>query len=192
MSNSLRDQLLKKGLVTQDQAKAVDSEVKSKTHQVQKQKRRNQKQGVAEVVDPESAAYLAAKAREEEIAKAKILNQQRELERQQREQLVQIRQLIECYFVNDPEADSGYHFVEHRYIKTVRVTRDQRQQLALGQLAITVLDERYHLVPANIVQKIQDRAPELLVCFHVPVPLTRHLDSGDPELSPPIPDHLIW
>ena len=77
MSHSLQDQLLKSGLVSQDQAKKADKQAKLKTHQQQKQKKRRKKRRTPEPVDTESIAYIAAKAQEDEIERAKELNCQR-------------------------------------------------------------------------------------------------------------------
>ena len=91
MSNSLREQLLKQGLVSKDQAKQAEKQAKLKAHQVQKTQSKKQR---GNVVDKESASYLAAKAREEEIARAKELNRHKEVEREKKALLSQVFDII--------------------------------------------------------------------------------------------------
>lgn len=191
MSHSLRDQLLKQGLVSKQQAKQAEKQIKSKTHQEQKQKRKKQnKPDSKPATDTESVAYLAAKAREAEIARAKELNRQKEMERQQKALLGQIHDLIQCHYVNDQTADSTYYFVDAPFVKKVLVTTKQRQQLAKGQLAISALDEKYYLVPADIAEKILERVPTAIICFHKEQNEVKQKDEL--YLDYPVPDDLIW
>lgn len=188
MSNSLRDQLLKQGLVSKDQVKQAEKQAKLKAHQVQKTK---SKQPKANVVDKESASYLAAKAREEEIARAKELNRQKEAERDKKALLSQVFDIINCQHVNDPDADSTYYFVEEPWVRKIEVTLKQRYLLASGELAITSLEEKYYLVPAAVAEKVRARVPEVVVCFHQQI--TGDVTEPDETYTTyPVPDDLIW
>lgn len=189
--SSLRDQLLKSGVVSQKQAKKAEQEVKSKTHQQHKQKKKKKKSGQVDV-DTESAAYLAAKAREQEKARAMELNRQKQAELLQKELLAQVRVLIETHNVNDSKADISYHFTnEGKFVKKIRVNQEQVKQLTEGQLAITVLEEDcYYLVPANIAEKILERMPKAVVCFNKVDEKT--VDSDDPYADYQVPDDLMW
>ncbi len=191
--SSLRDQLLKTGLASKEQAKKAEKQAKSKTHQQQKQKRKKKKPAKveAETVDTESAAYLAAKAQEEEMARAKELNRQKQVERQQKELLAQVRDLIEHNKVNDYKADIDYHFIDGKFARQIHVNAKQQQQLANGQLAITVLDEdAYYIVQANIAEKLLERLPEVVVCFNKEKEKTSEAD--DPYANYKVPDDLMW
>jgi uncharacterized protein YaiL (DUF2058 family) len=191
--SSLRDQLLKTGLASKKQAKNAEKEAKSKTHQQQKQKRKKKKSAKveAETVDTESAAYLAAKAQEEERARAKELNRQKQVERQQKELLAQVRDLIEHHQVNDYKADICYYFVQGRFARQIYVNAEQQKQLANGQLAITVLDEdAYYIVPANIAEKLLERMPEVVVLFNKEKEKASEVD--DPYADYKVPDDLMW
>ncbi len=186
--SSLRDQLLKTGLASKEQAKKAEKQAKSKTHQQQKQKRKKKK---AETVDTESAAYLAAKAQEEEMARAKELNRKKQVERQQKESLAQVRDLIKHNQVNDYKANIDYHFIDGKFARQIHVNAKQQQQLANGQLAITVLDEdAYYIVQANIAEKLLERLPEVVVCFNKEKEKTSEAD--DPYANYKVPDDLMW
>lgn len=192
MSNALRDQLLKQGLVSKKQAKQVEKQAKLQIHQSQKKKKK--KQGASEkTIDTESAAYLAAQAREQEISRAKELNRQKEIERQQKELYVQVQDLIQCHYDNDPDANSRYHFVENQWVKSIEVTLKQRRQLAKGLLAITFFEEKYYLVPEAIAEKILNRLPEVVICYYKNVkPQQESTMEENFYVDYPIPDDLIW
>ncbi len=187
MGNSLRDQLLKKGLVSKEQAKKVEQQANSKTYQQQKKKKK--KRGKIEV-DTKSAAYLAAKAEEEEKQRAKELNRQKELERQQKALQAQVRDFIQRHQVNDPDAEITYNFVDGKLVKQIYVNSKQQEQLAKGNLAITVLDETYYLVPASIAEKILERVPQVVVYLNKNEEKATNVD--DPYADYPVPDDLMW
>lgn len=190
MSNSLRDQLLKQGLVSKEQAKQAEKQAKLKEHQGQKTQSKKQKANKA-IVDKESISYLAAKAREEEIARAKELNRQKEIERENKALWSQVRDIIDCQHVNDPDAEGAYYFLEDKWVRKIEVTLKQRQLLACGELAITSIEEKYYLVPAAVAEKVQTRVPEVVVCFHQST--EKYISEQDEAYAAyPIPDDLIW
>jgi uncharacterized protein len=187
---SLRDQLLKTGLVSKEQAKKAEKQAKSKTHQQQKQKKKKRKSAQnPEEMDTNSPAYLAAKAREAEIERAKALNRQKEAERIEKALQAQVRDLIEHHHVNDPKAEEVYYFVEDKCVKKIEIDFKQRQPLAHGQLAISILEDSYYLVPHSIAEKLIERLPESIVCFHNTQQET--IDNDPAYAEYPIPDDFI-
>jgi len=191
MNNPLREQLLKSGLVSKDQAKKVDKQAKVKAHQVIKDQQHRKKHpgGKPAAVDTDSVAYSVAKAREEEVARAKELNRLLELDRKQREWYAQARQLVECYHVNETGANDIYNFVDGRVVKPMYVTTHQRKLLANGQLGIVALEGQYYLVPNTIVEKLQEHVPDLIVYFNQSEEET---SEADYYAAYPVPDELIW
>jgi len=183
---SLQDQLLKTGLVSKTDAKKVEKQAKSKYHQQQKQKIKKKKPGKTETVDTQSAAYMAAKVREEQIAHAKKLNQQKEAERQQKALMAQVSDMIQHHQVNDLNAEIAYHFIEGRFVKRIFVNAKQQQQLANGDLAITALNDSHYIVPAPIAEKILARMPEVVVYLNK----EKAIDAD--EQAYPVPDDLMW
>lgn len=188
MSQSLQDQLLNTGLVSKKQAKKVEKQAKSKHHKQQKQKKKNKKPGKTEAIDTNSAAYIAAKAREEEIAHAKALNRQKEAERLQKALHAQVCDLIQRHQVNDPEADIAYNFIEGKFVKRIFVNAKQQKQLGDSHLAITVLDDSYYIVPVHIAEKILERVPDVVVYLNK----EKASDVDDPYADYPVPDDLMW
>ncbi len=192
MGNSLREQLLKQGLVSKEQANQADKQAKLNEHQLQKKQRKQQKSGKIAVADTESVAYLAAQAKEKEIAHAKELNRQKEIERQQKALQAQVRDIIHFQYVNDPDAEGTYYFVEGKWVREIKVTPKQRQLLAKGELAITTIDEKYYLVPVTIAEKIRERIPEIVICFNKDQIKEEIIKTNDIYAKYPIPDDLIW
>jgi len=184
MNNSLREQLLKTGLVSKEQAKKAENQAKAKTHNQQKKKK------TPKSVDTDSVAYRATKAREKEIKRAQELNRQKEAERQQKALQAQVCDFINQHHVNDPDASITYNFVENKSIKKTFVNAKQQQQLANGQLTIVRLDESYYLIPASMVVFLLERIPETVVYFNQDEPQT--IVEDDPYKEYQIPDDLMW
>ncbi len=185
MSNSLRDQLLKKGLVSKEKAKTAEQNSKSKYHQQRKKKKKDRGKQVLD-----SAATLAVKAREEEIQRAQELNRQKETERQQKALQAQIRDLILRHKVNEPKAEMTYNFTDGKFVRQIQVTSKQQEQLAIGYLAITVLGESYYLVPTPIAEKINERVPQVVIYLNKTNNDENNTD--DPYADYQVPDDLMW
>jgi len=186
MSNSLRDQLLNTGLVSQKQARNAENQAKLKAHQQKKKKKKKPNKAP----DTESVAYEAAKAREEEIARAKELNRQKEIERQQKALQAQVRDIIERHQVNDPDASTAYNFTDGKFVKQIHVNAKQQQQVANGQLAITKLEDSYYLVPDTVVSALLERMPETIVYYINKDEQTTEADDLYADYK--VPDDLMW
>jgi len=180
MDNSLREQMLKAGLVSKKQAKKLEQQTKIK---VRKQKNNN-------TIDTDSIAYQVAQKQKAEVARTKELNRLKEEERLQREFQAQIRDIIQRHRINKPNADITYNFIESgKLVKQISVTNQQQQQLTNGYLAIAYLDEAYHLIPAPIAEKLLERVPEIIVCYNNE---QSRIEEDDPYADYQIPDDLMW
>ena len=153
MATSLKDQLLKAGLVDKKQARKVEHE---------KRLSRRQNQGKNPVVP-------VNRTREEQAAKDlrnRELNRQRAEEARLREQQAQVKQLIETSRLPLDERGEPYHFVEQNKIKRIFVSEEMTDQLSRGQLAIVKLGAGYEVVPAKVARQIASRDREALLVFH--------------------------
>ncbi|MDM8565774.1 DUF2058 domain-containing protein [Candidatus Halobeggiatoa sp. HSG11] len=184
MSNSLRDQMLKAGLVSKKQAKKLEQQNKQKVRQQRKQKK--------DITDENSVSYIASQKQKEEIARTKELNRLKEEKRLQKEQQSQIRDIIKRHTVNEPDADIVYNFVveSDKLVKQIFVTLKQQQQLINGYLAIAFVDDNYHLIPAPVADKLLERVPEIIVCYNNDTDSAS--DGDDPYADYQIPDDLMW
>ncbi|QKZ06395.1 DUF2058 domain-containing protein [Pseudomonas eucalypticola] len=179
MSLSLRDQLLKAGLVNQKQVKQV-----SKNQQ--KQKRLEQK-GQVEVDDAQQR--LAQEAKAEKVKRDQELNRQQQEKAEQKARAAQVKQLIEVSRLPKLTTEDYYNFVDDKKVKRLSVNALMRAKLSSGSLAIVHHGGGYEVIPREAALKIQERAPERIVLLNV---VTEEPDADDPYAAYVIPDDLMW
>ncbi|WP_432698298.1 DUF2058 domain-containing protein [Marinobacterium sp. YM272] len=176
MAISLQDQLLKAGVANKQQAKKA------------KQAKKKQKKSPAPENSGQQQADLDA-ARKAKAEKDRELNRQRQAEQAQKAAAAEVRQLINQHRVALPEkAETRYNFVHGKTIKSLWVNDGMLNQLARGQLRIAVLEESYTLIPADIVERIEQRMPGIVL----PAPETETPAEDDPYADYQIPDDLMW
>lgn len=149
MSMSLRDQLLKAGLVNEKQAKQA-------TKQKQKQQRLEHKN---QVDKDDSQRQAAEQAKAEKLARDQELNRQQQEKAEKKAKAAQIKQLIEGTRLPKLESDDYYNFVDAKKVKRIAVNDLIRDKLSRGSLAIVSYDGRYEIVPRDAAVKIQERDP---------------------------------
>ncbi|MCG5515192.1 MULTISPECIES: DUF2058 family protein [unclassified Ectothiorhodospira] len=188
--SQLRDQLLKAGLVTEEQAKQAE-EVQTRPPRARegrpprgggKGRADNRKGGAARArkARPQSDADKPRRApgrgaRPKPAAKpARPDNGQPTPQARALKQ--ELRALIAAQRVNQDQAELPYHFQVGQTIKHLYVTEQQQTQLAEGQLCIAFLDGRRHLLPAAIGRDILARDATRTVVF-----------PGEPEAPGPDP-----
>ncbi|TQV84027.1 DUF2058 domain-containing protein [Exilibacterium tricleocarpae] len=178
--SSLQDQLLKAGLVD-----------KKKAAKVSKDKRKSEKlQRKTKQVQVDASKVRAQQVRAEKAEKDRQLNQQRQLEAEQKAVAAQIRQLITMNRIARDGADSDYNFTDGKTIKTLRVSDLMARQLAHGYLAIVKLDDNYAVVPAAVAEKIDQRDASYIVLRNQREATPE--DENDPYADYKIPDDLMW
>ncbi|WP_137820606.1 DUF2058 domain-containing protein [Pseudomonas sp. 2FG] len=179
MSLSLRDQLLKAGLVNQKQAKQVGKEK-------QKQKRLEHK-GQIEVDDSQQRAALQAMA--EKAARDQELNRQQQEKAQKKAEAAQIKQLIEQSRLPKLTTEDYYNFVDDKKVKRLSVNNLMRDKLSRGSLAIVQHGGGYEVIPREAALKIQERDPRRVILLNTP---TEAPDADDPYAAYQVPDDLMW
>ena len=138
---SLRDQLLKAGVVSEDRAKKVEQDKKKTKHQAYRDK------DVKAKLDAEKKAQQDAILASEKAQKAKAQesNQEVSLKQQRKALRVEARRII------DQKANDQFNFSsDGKKIRYVSVTAEQRKQLGNGNLAICRNDRDgfdYPLIP---------------------------------------------
>jgi uncharacterized protein YaiL (DUF2058 family) len=177
MSDSLRDQLLKSGLVDEQSVK------KTRSH-----KRKKRRRGETDA-EQAAASEAAAKREADRRARDRTLNARRQEERRQQEAEQAARQrVLDAEVPRDGE--ERFQFSHNGRIRPIQVSAAQRQELAAGRLAIARTRGRYRLIPGDIVEFVQARAPFLIAWTAA--------DSGgaddedDAYADFPVPDDLIW
>lgn len=179
MSLSLRDQLLKAGLVNQKQVKQVNKTEK-------KQKRLEQK-GQVEVDDTQQR--LAKEAMAEKVRRDNELNRQQQEKAEQKARAAQIKQLIEATRLPKLTTEDYFNFVDDKKVKRIAVNALMRSKLSNGALAIVSHGGGYEVIPREAALKIQERDAHRILLLNTHVEET---DEDDPYAAYKIPDDLMW
>ena len=161
--SSLRDQLLKAGLVTEEQVKQSETKPKP-TNRPRKNNKNNPKSQASQPKAP------AAKPKKRELSDLERFYKERdsiekaEQEEQalQRKEAARIRKqnrvkigaLIRNNMQNDEAAELRYNFVVGSSVKYLFVTEAQQELLSAGKLAIAFLGEKRCLIAPEIADQI--------------------------------------
>lgn len=179
MSLSLRDQLLKAGLVNEKQVKQAGKQQKKQQRLVHK--------GQAEKDVSQREAALKAQA--EKQARDQELNRQQQEKAEQKARTAQIKQLIETSRLPKLTTEDYYNFVDDKKVKRLSVNKLMRDKLSSGSLAIVRHGGGYEVIPREAALKIQERDPRRIVQLNVQ---TEAPDADDPYAAYQIPDDLMW
>ena len=179
MSMSLRDQLMKAGLVSEKQAKQAGK-------QKQKQQRLEHK-GQAEKDDSQRQAAQQAQA--EKQARDAELNRQQQEKADKKARTAQIKQLIEGTRLPKLDTEDYYNFVDAKKVKRIAVNDLIRDKLSRGSLAIVSYDGRYDIVPRDAALRIKERDERRIVLLNEP---SGEPDEDDPYKDYVVPDDLMW
>lgn len=177
MSNSLRAQLLQAGLVNKKQVN------KAKQEQFKKKKQKVAQGAVAE------SKLLAQQALNAEKERTRRLNLELQQQKEQKEIVAQIGQMIQASRVTTGDGEITFYFADNNKIKKFYVTKAVRDRLSRGQLAIVKHKEQYEVVPAEVARKIADRDPAALLVLNEP---GQKAAEDDPYAEFPIPDDYEW
>ena len=181
MGNSLRDQLLQQGLADEKKARQADKDKRER-------RKKGKTKGGKAPADPEAQQRQEelARARREKAEQDRALNRQREERNKQRSVTAQIEDLLREHAVATRDGSIPYHFTKDGKIRRLEVTRDQQAKLSNGALAIVQHRGRFHVVPAETVERLLERDPGLFV--------SRVTDAGDDDAEEefPVPDDLEW
>lgn len=179
MSSSLRDQLLKAGLVNEKQARQAERQ--------QKKQQRMVKKGQAE--EDRSAQEAAARAQAEKAARDQELNRQQQEKAELKARRAQVRQLIESCRLPKLDSEDYYNFVDQKKVKRIAVNDMVRNKLSSGSLAIVSHAGGYEIIPRDAALKIQERDAKRIILLNTQ---TEQPDEDDPYAAYQVPDDLMW
>ena len=183
MSLSLREQLLKAGLVTEKQAKQTERSTGQQRH-------REAKAGVRQPSPPPARAAQQAQAAK--LLRDQELNRKQQAKAEAKARAAQLRQLVEQLRVARPESDDYFNFVDGGKVRRLAVTPDVRARLAAGSLAIVRCDGRYDLVPTDALDRIRERYATAIVALPAAAPAPGGPAEDDPYKDFVVPDDLTW
>jgi uncharacterized protein YaiL (DUF2058 family) len=205
--NSLRDQLLKVGLVTEQQAKQAAQQEQQRqfrnrppkpkdprppqgSHPGQGQRgnqganpRQPAPQPAAAAPRPaqhpvQSAATLAAQqAQAAKVARDQELNRKREEKAKRRARIAEIEQIIEQNRVPRLETEDYYSFIDGKKIRRMSVDAERREKLTSGVLAIVRYKGHYAVVPKETAERIRERDENMVV------PMVQPKEGAPPEAA---------
>lgn len=175
MAGSLKDQLLKAGLVSQQQVKKAAHE-----------KRKN-KDGVR---NDTAGADAARRAQAEKAERDRELNRKRQEDTERKANAAAIKQLIEANRLDKGAGEIPYNFTDGSRISRIYVTPEIHAQLVKGALCLARLGPRYELVRPDVAEKIHARDPSRVIMPAAAEPEAPAAD--DPYAAYQVPDDLIW
>jgi len=182
MGDSLRNQLIKAGLVSTQRAE------KSQTKKQPKLKKSERE------LHKKSEVHSAIKEQQaQKIAHDKALNAVKEQQIAQKALKAQIRVWVLEHQIPTAEGAQTYYFQHINRAKRVMVTKEQHEQLTKGLLAVTVLDKNTYLLPLEIGKKILENAPQyaVYIASHIASQEEKSAQE-DPYAQFQVPDDLQW
>lgn len=186
---SLKDQLLKAGLIDQSKAQKAEQEQRKQAHQKTAKAQKQAKRTGEVIVD--EAKLLAEKARQEQAERSRELNRQQREQAEKKAIQAQIRQLIEMNRINRKQGDIAYQFADGSKIKKIYLTTKLQDQLAYGMIALVKLGEGYELVPKQVAEKIAQRDAACILVQNTGS-TQQTVEEDDPYADYQIPDDLMW
>jgi uncharacterized protein YaiL (DUF2058 family) len=206
MAGSLRDQLIKSGLVTVDRARKVERQARAEKQGQRKggqaQKPEEQGQAAAKPAATEAPASVRDRARQLNAQKAERARAEQRVvndkiaERALRAELKQLIHRNDQKAKIPSEDDVPYNFLHGKKVKRIYVTPEQRAKLSSGSLVIVNDDGRYHLVASEIAERVRARDPKRIIAAH------QQEDTPEPPPEPgsdaeyyarfKVPDDLDW
>ena len=160
--SSLSDQLLKAGLVTEDQVKKAAEKPKKVNKSFQK-KAKNSRPRKANQEASDLAQFYTQRATQEKNEKQEARRKKLEAQKLKKETNDKINKLISDSLLNDEAASIRYNFVVGTTIKYLFVTEEQQQKLADGEIAITFMGGKRSLIPAETAIQIRKLNPNKIV-----------------------------
>jgi uncharacterized protein YaiL (DUF2058 family) len=184
MNLSLREQLLKAGLVTEKQAK--------KAARSESEHKHRQKKGGASTAAPPAPALAAEQARAAKLLRDQELNRRQQEKAARKARAAELRQLVEQLRVPRPESDDYYNFVDGGKVHRLAVTPGLRARIVAGTLAIVRSDGHYDLVPVEVLDRIRERDATAVVALPAAEPAAAAPAADDPYKDFVVPDDLTW
>jgi uncharacterized protein YaiL (DUF2058 family) len=181
MSLSLRDQLLKAGLVSEQQVQRAEREKRQQDYVAPRGRKKHTGPSPQELAIQKAAAEKAAKDTE--------LNRRKQEKLERRAKFAEIKQLVAAHQVARVETEDFYNFQDGTNIKRVPVNPELRGKLVAGTMAIVRCEGRYAFVSAEVGEQVRARVERALIHLHKPAAPP---SDDDPYKDFAVPDDLVW
>lgn len=203
MARSLRDELLKAGLVTDEQAaraergsrqspKPAANSARKSTHKSTRGRATGESRGRPPRRGGRHAPNRAPReSRQPSTAPAPAAAPVPDPEERVRQLNVEIRRILDAEAEKaEPDSDTPFHFVRGDRLKRLYVSADQRRRLAAGELAIVGFRGRHHLVPRRAGERVLELRPEVFVFIETAEAGADATVDGYEGYE--VPDSLVW
>jgi uncharacterized protein YaiL (DUF2058 family) len=192
MADSLRDQLLKSGIVKQVQQDRVREDTRAvpkggkspprhaKASPQQKSAPKPPRRDQSEI---DLARAYAIRARTEASERKRVEQEAAEQARLRRERKLKIQQLLEGNTLNKADADQPRNFQYGDKIRRIYVDAEQLRALNAGELGVVQQAGRYLLVTRAIAEQVKAIDPHQLALM---------VDANDGKDDDGVPDDLMW
>ena len=189
MGNSLRDELLKVGLVTEGQLKETRRSPDRTAKRKRKKTRSPTPRADQESPAPANHSLRVNKLRTARFARDPSLDADSASDNAKRALKQKIRELVESQRLNDTQAEIAYNFIKRMY-----VTEAQRELLAKGELAIAAVEGNHYLLRNGAADALLALAPQSFVFRGVEGGdgTSRGGSSNAEWKDYPVPDDLKW
>ena len=186
MGNSLRDELLKVGLVSEERPEKPRRARRGKKRPAKKRERtpaqvpEDQSTAAARHVLRENQRRTARFVRDTTLGGASVAESAKKALRRKIEALIQDERR------NHDKAEIPYNFIKGKRVKRVYVTEPQRGELTDGKLVIAALDGNHHLLTPEAGQRLLALAPQTVLCSGA------EADPDTVDDEHPVPDDITW
>ena len=196
MARSLRDELLKAGLVTSEQAARAERGARQRPKPVAakakgKAKGKSHGGSRSRPMRPASRHRYRDSAAPVQPAPVPAGSSSTDPEEHVRRLNIEIRRILDTEAEKaEPEGDAPFHFARGERLKRLYVSEAQRRRLSSGELAIVGFRGRHHLVPRPAGERVRELRPEVFVFIATDGTEAGAVAEGYEEYE--VPDELIW
>ena len=192
MGNSLRDELLKVGLVGAQRPEKSRRSKRSKAgpgkklKQASTQAQSEPSVATSEHVLRENRRRTARFVRDSTLSGGSVAENAKKALRRK------IQELIKTERLNDAQAALAYHFVKGKRIKRIYVTQAQHAQLTAGAIVVAALEGNNHLLTRSSAERLLALAPQTVLCGAAEAPASDATSSDVDGDEHPVPDDIMW
>ncbi len=192
MGNSLRDELLKVGLVSEERLKKPGRFKRGKAGPGKKRKESStpppseRTNTTARHVLRENQRRTARFVRDTTLSGTTVAESAKNALRRK------IQELIQTERFDHAQADVAYHFVKGKRIKRIYVTENQRAQLTAGTIVIAALEGNHHLLSRSAAEQLLSLAPQTIICGAAEAAGGGESPSEIHRYEHPVPDDISW
>ena len=192
MARSLRDELLKAGLVTSEQAARAERGVRPPSKPARRRRTVDDgRRGNARRRAPRPASGSEPSGSSERRPPAPVQPPSPDPEERVKQLNLEIRRILDTEAEKaEAETDAPFHFPRGDRLKRLYVSEDQRRRLAAGELAVVGFRGRHHLVPRPAGERVRELRPEVFVFIAAGDDGADEVEEGYEGYE--VPDELLW